>query len=188
MDESVKERVKDLVTAALLAVVGIGGFVFINPRGATVNIGPGGLSWQSLPFIYSGLLLVLTAVYALSAVRALMAARRQARPDRAAPDARTSDDDAERLTNRRRAAVALCTLLYALALPRFGFVISTPVLLFVLFRVFGRKDSVRNGITALVGGALLALLFIGVLHLPLQGTTWDPATRALGDLMRMLGR
>ena len=188
MNESSKESVKDLVTAALLAVVGIGGFVFINPRGAAVNIGPGGLSWQSLPFIYSGLLLVLTAVYALTSLRGLMAARRQAGPDREARAGRTNDADAERLTNWRRAAVAICILLYALALPRFGFVITTPVLLFVLFHVFGRKDPVRNAITALVGGALLALLFIGVLHLPLQGTTWDPATRAVGDLMRLLSR
>lgn len=184
MSSTVTERLKDLLTAAILIVVGIGGFVFINPTGASITDGPGGLSWRSLPFIYSGLLLALTGLYLVSTLRGLAAAMgtRDAGP---APDL---DEAAHaRITNLRRIGVIICTVAYMVALPLFGFVMTTPVLLFVMFYLFGRTALTGNLLTAIIGGLALSLLFIGFLKLPLHGSLWDPATHWLNGLMRSIG-
>lgn len=181
----VTERIKDLATAAVLIVVGIGGFLFINPTGAAVSNGPGGLSWRSLPFIYSGLLLALTAVYLLTSIRGLAAAI--GAPEEAGPASDPGEQAHARLTNLRRLGVVVCVVAYIMVLPPFGFVLTTPVLLFVMFYLFGRTNLVGNLLTALIGGFALALLFIGFLKLPLHGALWDPATRWLNGLMRSIG-
>jgi hypothetical protein len=185
MDSARRELVKDLVLAAVLFGVAVGGFLFINPTGAQVHEGPGGLSWRSLPFLYSGLLLVLVILFALStlldlwligrdeAPRSLLGARRPVAPDP------TSDG--------RRVLTLAAVIGYAAALKAFGFAIATFVLLFAMLRVLGRKSYLHNGLVALVGTLLLWVLFIGILKLPIEGSIWDPVTPLFNTLYGMTG-
>lgn len=182
--EARNERFKDLALAAALAVVGIGGFVFVGPSDM-VYPGPGGLTWRSLPFIYSGLLLALVALYVGSTVLDLLAMRRgRVPPALLGPRPPVQRDS---VADMRRLATFGCILAYALALAPFGFAIATPVLLFAMLRVLGRRDLMRNAVVALVGGLLLWLLFVGILKLPLEGRTFDPLTPALNALYRATG-
>lgn len=64
----INEKLKDLSLAATLLAIGIGGFLFINPQGAEVTEGPGGMTWRSMPFIYSGLILLLAAIWLIRGV------------------------------------------------------------------------------------------------------------------------
>ena len=192
MQKEVNERVKDLVTVVLLLAVGVGGFLFINPKGAAITEGPGGLSWRSLPFIYSGLLIGLTLVYGLTSAYGLWRAVRNGEDgetgEAASPELRDEGDrKAARTADLRRVAVVVCLAAYALSLPMFGFIITTPVLLLVLFYAFGRTRLSHNLTLAIVGGAVLSLLFIGLLKLPLRGAVWDPATPSVSQLFRTLG-
>ena len=186
MQSDVNERVKDLVTAGLLLMVGIGGFLFVNPKGVAVTPGPGGLTWRSLPFIYSGLLIGLTLVYALVSFAGLLRALKERDT---APSIEVAIEDAahSRLSNQRRLATVGCLVAYALALPQFGSVAMTPLLLVSLFYVFGRTNHLQNLALAIGGGSVLSLLFIGILKLPLRGSTLDPLTPMLSNLLRSMG-
>jgi hypothetical protein len=186
MKSEASERIKDIVTAAALLAVGVGGFLFINSKGAPVTEGPGGLSWRSLPFIYSGLLIGFTLIYAalsmIGLVKALGAEGGASRPS--SPPAELAH---ERLTNVRRLATVACLVAYAATLPMFGFAVTTPLLLFVLFYVFGRTSLAQNLMLALVGGLALWVLFVGILKLPLRGGLWDPLTPFLSNFLRSMG-
>ncbi|MEM1048149.1 MAG: tripartite tricarboxylate transporter TctB family protein [Pseudomonadota bacterium] len=185
MNGEVAERIKDLALAAVLALVGIGGFLFINPTGADYSAGPGGLTWRTLPFIYSGLLLFLVGLFAASTLYDLFLIRR-------GETARSLLGERPRVTgtfvsDSRRVATLVCLVAYAAALKPFGFAIATPVLLFAMLRVLGRRRYGQNLALAVIGGLLLWILFVGVLKLPMRGDFWDPLTPALNSLYAMTG-
>ncbi|MEZ5842396.1 MAG: tripartite tricarboxylate transporter TctB family protein [Hyphomicrobiaceae bacterium] len=186
MRSDVADRIKDLVTALVLAGVAIGGFLFINPKGAAVTEGPGGLSWRSLPFIYSGLLLALTVVYASISMIGLRRALRN-RMDAAVATLEHPPLTDQRRTDLRRLATVACLVLYATTLPMFGFALTTPVLLLALFFVFGRTNLFANLTLSLLGGFLLWLLFVGILKLPLRGEVFDPLTPFMSNTLRAMG-
>ncbi|WP_420393145.1 tripartite tricarboxylate transporter TctB family protein [Acuticoccus sp.] len=179
------ERFKDLLLAGVLALVGVGGFLFINPTGAEVYPGPGGITWRTLPFLYSGLLLGLVALYALSTVRDLLALSRHREP----PARLTERAPVRRqpVADARRVATLVALVAYAASIAPFGFAITTPVLLFAMLTILGRRGPASNLAIALVGAALLWVLFVGVLKLPMEGRTFDPVTPALNDLWRATG-
>lgn len=180
-DPGVREAVRDLALVAALAAIGVGGFLFVNPSATEVVTGPGGLTRHSLPFIYSGLLLFLVALLGVSAFRRL---RRV--PASAASEASGDRRETVRTVVRRVLCVA-CILLYALGIETVGFAISTPLLLFAMLRILGRRHLGHNLVLALVGGLLLWILFVGVLKLPMTGLLWDPVTPVLNDLYRLTG-
>ena len=185
MDPRVAETVKDLVLAVALACVGVGGFLFVNPTDAQVFDGPGGMSWRSLPFIYSGLLLFLVAVLAASTLHDTQRLRRGREPLALLGERPPSTSD--RRTWMRRALTVAAIFLYAAGIEAFGFAISTPLLLFAMLTVLGQRNFRRSVLLALVGGLLLWILFVGVLKLPMTGLVWDPVTPVLDDLYRMTG-
>lgn len=174
MESARRERLKDLLLAAVLLVVGIGGFLFVNPTGAAVHEGPGGLSWRSLPFLYSGLLLFLVAIFILSTVLDLWLIARGEAPRALLGERPPVTGDP--VSDGRRVLTLICLVAYAAALKAFGFAIATFVLLFVMLRVLGRSAYVQNTLIALVGTLLLWVLFIGILKLPIEGNVWDPVT------------
>ena len=87
----------------------------------------------------------------------------------------------------RRVLCVACILLYALGIETVGFALSTPLLLFAMLRILGRRHLGHNLALALVGGLLLWILFVGVLKLPMTGLVWDPVTPVLNDLYRLTG-
>lgn len=185
MNSARQERLKDLLLAAVLLVVAVGGFVFINPTGAEVTDGPGGLSWRTLPFLYSGALIVLVALFAASALLDLWLIG-QGRAPRSLFGERPPVA-ANPVADARRIITLACLFAYAAAIKMFGFAIATPVLLFVMLRVLGRRNLLENLAVALIGALLLWILFVGILKLPLSGQTWDPLTPLLNDLYAMTG-
>ena len=185
MDSARRERIKDLVLGFVLAAIGIGGFLFINPTGAAVTEGPGGLSWRTLPFIYSGLLLLLVAFFLASTLFDFWLLSK-GEPPRSLLGERP-EVKADPLSDRRRVMTLICITAYAASLGAFGFAISTFVLLFVMFRILGRTELMRNALIALVGTVLLWVLFIGLLKLPISGNVWDPVTPWLNKAYQMTG-
>ena len=185
MQDAYRERLKDLVLAVVLVAIGIGGFLFINPQGADVTTGPGGLSWRSLPFIYSGLLIALSLIYGASTAIGLRRAIADANGTQHGSQIETRPG--ERKANGRRVATLIALVGYALALPLFGFAIATPLLLLAMFVVLGREGLASNIGLALFGGFLLWLLFVRVLKLPLRGDLWDPITPILSKIVGAIG-
>lgn len=185
MDPRLAEAAKDLALVVVLACVGVGGFLFINPAGVEVFDGPGGMSWRSLPFIYSGLLLFLVALLAASTFHDMQRLRRGREPLALLGAREPSGSDPQ--TTTRRVLTVACIFLYAASVEAFGFAISTPLLLFAMLTVLGRRNYKQSLLLALIGGLLLWILFVGVLKLPMTGLTWDPVTPVLDDLYRMTG-
>ena len=189
MNETTKqdlaERYKDLAVVAVLTVVGIGGFVWINPEETEIYPGAGGLTWRSLPFIYSGILLFLVALWGASTVLDISRLRNWKRPPSVLgmPKPASSTPVAQ----MRRVAAFVAILVYAWAIGAFGFALSTPVLLFTMLVVFGRRNMAENLAIALIGSLVCWVLFAGVLKLPLTGDLWDPLTPVLNDLYKMTG-
>ena len=170
MQSSRPEILLDLLLAGAFAGFGLCGFLLVNPSGAALFEGPGGISWRTLPFVYSGLLLALTAIFAVQRLVAL---------SRAPLRAERYWHGLDRRVLARRLATLLVLILYVLGFGAFGFTLATPLFLFVMFRIYGLRDPLRNALRALLGGALLWLLFVQALKLPLYGTLWDPITPAL---------
>lgn len=179
------ERYKDLTLITALAVIGVGGYLAINFEETDIYPGAGGLSWRSLPFIYSGLLLLLLALWAGSTLLDISKLRRGA----AAPSVLGMPEPkgSTPVAQRRRIAAFVALLAYAWSIGAFGFAISTPVMLFAMLWVFGRRDLRKNLILALIGALLCWILFAGLLKLPLRGDMWDPLTPLLHDLYGLTG-
>lgn len=173
---------KDLATALGLLGFAIGAFVFINSDGASVYLGPGGISWRTMPFIYAGGLVALSLIYIAQSIAKIVAERAET-PDRPDP-ARAAED---RLIVRRRWITLALLLTYAATLKLLGFVIVTPVFLFLLFRLYARGRWRGDLALSLVGGLALWGLFVRILKLNLKGTWFDPVTPFLLDALKLLG-
>jgi hypothetical protein len=184
-DDQRRARIADLFLVGVLTAVAIGGFVFINPTDAQVNTGPGGLSWRTLPYFYSGILLALVGLFAAATLYDLHLIARNERPrsllGERVPDSR------DPVTRWRRFATVAVLLAYAFGIEAFGFAIMTPLLLLVMFHILGRPDFWRNVAVALIGGLVTWILFVGILKMPLQGNFWDPLTPVLKYLFSLTG-
>lgn len=76
------ERIKDLVLSFVLLIVGVAGFLFINPTGTEVVDGPGGLSFRTLPFVEFGALIFLVLLYVAASLLIFGCCRRGVRRGR----------------------------------------------------------------------------------------------------------
>lgn len=190
------EKTQDLGLGLLVLVIAIGGFLFVNPTDAPVSHGPGGMSWQSLPFIYSGLLLILAIVFIASTLVGMRNGGGKddqeagKTPDGLIDNTRENTliiaEKPDILSTVRRVSVVLCLILYTLLLDAFGFAMTTPFFLFAMLYTFGRRNLVENTLISGVGGSVLWVLFDFLLKMPLRGKVWDPLTPALTGLLRGL--
>ncbi|MEO4043652.1 tripartite tricarboxylate transporter TctB family protein [Hoeflea sp. CAU 1731] len=180
------EKTKELALDGCILVFAVGGLLFVNPTGSPIFEGPGGLSWRSLPLLYSGLLLGL-AVFSIGIT--LVAGREAPKTTTPATDGQMDEpqSESEMLHNLRRLGVAVALILYSQALVYMGFALSTPVFLFALLFLFGRRNLLENLAVSLIGGALLWLLFAYLLRMPLRGSLWDPLTPILMHTLRAIG-
>lgn len=192
------EKAKDLTLGLVVLAIAIGGFVFINPTGAAVTKGVGGLTWRTLPFIYSGLLLVFTLLFlgfTLFKGAQPVSEEGEAENELAAQAAEIDGPAPEEgpklfgfdLADVRRVAVIALLIAYSQAIGAFGFALSTPVFLFAVLYVFGKMKPVENLLVSLIGGAVLWMLFSYLLHMPLTGSVWDPVTPGLNHALRAMG-
>jgi hypothetical protein len=191
------ETVKDVLLGLAVMGFALGGFLFVNPTDAPVVEGPGGITWRTLPFIYSGLLLALAALFViLTLLRGPLPlspdAGKAAPADGDAANGATGGRDtavapARWLVGFRRLAVIVILIAYSQALGAFGFAIATPLFLFSLLYVFGRTQPRENALISFIGGFVLWILFAHLLKMPLAGEVWDPVTPALTAAARALG-
>ncbi|MEV8468902.1 tripartite tricarboxylate transporter TctB family protein [Fluviibacterium sp. DFM31] len=178
----ISEGWKDLVTAVGLLVFALAGFLYINPNGSGVWPGPGGMTWRTMPFIYSSLLSVLSIIYVVQSILKIRAERKLTRTP--VPPEQQAEN---RLILFRRVATFAFLMAYVSLLRVFGFAIVTPIFLFALFRLYARGDWKGDAVISLVGAFALWLLFVRILHLNLKGYTWDPVTPFLLDALSMVG-
>ena len=165
------DSLKDLVLALILFAVGLGAFLYIQygPGVALQNSRDAAITYRSFPSVVSGLLMLLSAVFAMASARAWLRARARDKPEAAAPE---GADDAQPagLSHLGLRVVALLVLLiaFANALGMAPLFVLASVFLFVSFFVFGQRRPVRMGVVALLGGACFHGLFVTVLNLPLS--------------------
>lgn len=191
-----KERAKDLALGVFILAIAAGGFLFVNPTDAPVTPGPGGITWRTLPWIYSGLLLALSLVFIATTFLAPSGSSK-AVEESAEPAVTAAADEAAdeqeplwlglRRSTARRVLIVLSLILYTQALEAFGFALATPVFLLALLYLFGRRDLRENLLTSFAGGFVLWLLFVHFLHMPLRGSLWDPVTPLLTGSLKALG-
>jgi Tripartite tricarboxylate transporter TctB family len=147
---------QDAVVALFLAAFGV--FVLVDmgmARGANI-VGAGGVTFATLPMLYAGLLLLLSA---LMLVGAIVRLRRE-------PDGKIAFVLAPVVWVRIGSTIGLC-LLFALLLNRVPFMLLTAVFLFLLFLAYGHRKFQSALVVAVVGAIGLDALFLRILHLPL---------------------
>jgi len=190
------EKLKEICVGIFVLAFSLVGFLFVNPTDAPVTEGPGGLTWRTIPFIYSGLLMALAILFLaitllrgpipvdeITAEEAEAEAEEVAR-EAAAPHPMLFGMD---VAVARRILVILLLILYAKAMEFFGFALTTPLFLFVVLFVFGRPKILENLLVALIGGVALWTLFAYLLKMPLEGHVWDPVTPAISQALHALG-
>ena len=188
------EKSKDLALGVFILAIAIGGFLFVNPADAPVTKGVGGISWRTLPFAYSGLLLICACLFlGLTALQGNGAesSKTEINTGDTAPDTDVEPPESTvfgfKLSALRRLLVVAILVVYSQALSAFGFAISTPVFLFAVLFIFGKINVRENFLVSTIGGLVLWLLFSYFLRMPLSGALWDPVTPALNHLLRAMG-
>lgn len=174
---------KDLVTAICILLFAIGGFVFINSDGANVYPGEGGITWQTMPFVYAGLLLLLGVIYAVQSYKKIQ--QEMATPLSIQVNAQDVDDQ-KKIWFRRIGSLILL-LIFVSLLKVLGFAIMAPLFLFSLFRLYQRGDWKGDLIISFIGGICLWFLFVPILHMNLKGEDLDPVTPFLLNSLKAVG-
>lgn len=160
------ESVKDCFLALILFSVGLAGLLYIQygPGEALQNSRDAQITFRSFPTVISGLLMLLTGLYAAASFAAWLKSKNpDAGDDSARPAAREPGYLAARI-------VGLIGLLVAFALtigmaPLF---VLASIFLFIAFFIFGQTGLLRMGVIAILGGGLFHGLFIMILDLPLN--------------------
>lgn len=190
------EKLKEVLLGLFVLGISIVGFLFVNPTGAPVTEGPGGLSWRTVPFIYSGLLMALAVAFlAITIIRGPIPVDEQTTEE---AEAEAEEDAREaaaphpamfgvEISTLRRIAVIVALIVYSQAMDAFGFAVATPPFLFLVLYIFGRTKLAENILTSLIGSAVLWTLFAHLLKMPLTGHVWDPVTPALSAALRAVG-
>lgn len=173
---------KDLLTAIGILIFALCGFIFLNPEGRSAFAGSDGMTWRTMPLIYTSLLAGLGAIYFWQSVRKIKLERGL---ELAHVTAQERAED--RLILFRRVAAIGILLIYVTLMNEFGFAITTPVFMFLLFRLFKRCPWPGDALISLVGSSVLWVLFVRILHLNLKGDTWDPVTPFLLGILKALG-
>ncbi len=164
------EHAKDFLLAlALIAIAGIALAILAATTGEPKISGAGVLTFATLPSIYAGALIALSALLALNAFRScIRTGWRKAADAVVAP---SSDADAKGPTQKtilsRTVATLLLLIVYALLLQYVHFMVLTTLFLAVLFVVLGQRSWLWVPLIAVLGGAGFYALFIWGLNLPI---------------------
>lgn len=190
------EKLKEVAIGIFILGFSVVGFLFINPTDAPVVEGPGGLSWQTIPLIYSGLLMALAILFlAITIFRGPIPVD-EITPEEAAVEAEEDAQEAAAphpmmfgypLAVVRRAAVIVALIIYTWAMRDIGFALATPVFLFVVLYIFGRKNFRENVLVSVIGAFAMWMMFAHFLKMPLEGAVWDPVSPFLNSLFRGIG-
>ncbi|MBV1866693.1 MAG: tripartite tricarboxylate transporter TctB family protein [Marinosulfonomonas sp.] len=173
---------KDILTAVGLLVFALCGFLFLNPESRSAFAGSDGMTWRTMPLIYASLLAGLGAIYLWQSIRKFQAERQQEQEP--VPEQTRAED---RTIFFRRTTTIGMLLVYVALMGEFGFAMTTPIFMFLLFRLFKRGSWQGDALISFIGASLLWILFVRILHLNLEGDTWDPVTSFLLGSFRALG-
>lgn len=160
------ESVKDCFLALILFSVGLAGLLYIQygPGEALQNSRDAQITFRSFPTVISGLLMLLTGIYACASFTAWVRSR----------NAGTDGDDTgvtapgpAYLAARIVGLIALLVV-FALTIGMLPLFILASIFLFIAFFIFGQTNLLRMGVIAILGGGLFHGLFILILDLPLN--------------------
>ena len=190
------EKRKEIAIGVFIFAFSVVGFLYINPTDAPVTEGPGGLTWQTIPLIYSGLLMALAVLFLATTILRGPIPVEEFSPEEAITEA--EEEAREKAVSKplpfgidistvRRIAVIAALILYVKGMEAFGFALTTPIFLFLVLYIFGRKKFTENFLVAVIGGAALWLMFAYILKIRLDGSVWDPVSPALSGFLRGLG-
>jgi hypothetical protein len=156
---------RDAVVSAVLIVVGLAAIFRINTVGTSRAVVTQSLTHASLPTLYASLLVLLSAVMLIGALRVLLRRPIGARDDALRPsEGGTATDHSSFLVRWLGTLAAL--VVFALLLPHVPFLLLTTVFLASLFWLFGRTGLVKVAAASIIGGSAFYLLFVVFLRLP----------------------
>ncbi len=157
------ESTKDFVLAAAFIAVGVAALVVLARTKAGGSSGADVVGFATLPRLYAGLLVGLGALLAASSLFKML---RDARSHHVAPKVRSAFADP--IVLMRAFGSIVLMILYVLGLQQFPFFPVTAVFLAVMFFLYGRGPIWRVLLVAILGGAVLDVLFIRIINLPLH--------------------
>lgn len=184
-----QEKWKDVALGGFVVGIALAGFVFVNPTDAPVVAQAGGMSWRTLPYIYSGLLLFLACLFIGTTILHGPVPVEDHSTEQEQTDTGNDAEDGRILTQSmiRRLLVVVLLIVYSQLLRSFGFAISTPIFLFAIQLTFGNRNLGKIVAVSVIGGGVLWVLFAHLLHMPLRGDLWDPVSPFLTHVLNAIG-
>lgn len=159
-NEAAGELLKDVLFGGALVALGVFLLVWIVETPAGFASATTAIDFDTVPILCSTGLILLSAVYLMGRVRALLAHRRNAGGPLVPPATRPSALFWQRLIT------VVVLIAYAVALRHLPFFVATLALLAALFAVYGQRSPIRIAAVSVLGSAALTLLFIYALNLP----------------------
>ncbi len=163
-----RESNKDIVLSIGLIAIGAVALVIIMTTTAERRIsGAEVMTFATMPAIYSGFLIALSALSLFGAIRR---SRATVRRELAEPAILSTDQPAagpsRRMIALRTVATLVALLAYTLLLEFVHFWILTTAFLALMFVLFGQRSPLRVGLVSVCGGTAFYALFILALGLP----------------------
>ncbi|MEQ8709405.1 MAG: tripartite tricarboxylate transporter TctB family protein [Rhodospirillales bacterium] len=160
------ESVKDCFLAIVLFSVGLAGLLYIQygPGEALQNSRDAQITFRSFPTAISGLLMLLTGIYAVASGVAWLKSRHQ---EAAGENEQAGVPGPAYLAARVIGLVALLVI-FALTIGMLPLFVLASIFLFIAFFIFGQTEPLRMGVIALLGGGFFHGLFVLILDLPLN--------------------
>lgn len=162
-----RERMKDLVLALALIALGVFGYVNIRSGVATGLLEQQDITFATLPSIWSALLVLLAAIYALSVLVDLARVRSRIVREHRAGEFEPAAPRLERRLVLRLVATVVALVLFALLLGELPFFVLVTVFLFATLVTYGQPIHWTTALLAVLGGAGFHALFVWILKLPL---------------------
>ncbi len=155
---------QDFALALVLFGIGLGALLYIQfgPGQALQSSQDAQITFRSFPSAIAMMLMVLSALFALSSGLAIRRVRESERPVQAAPAVAPP-----KYLRLRILALLGLLIAFALAIGTMPLFVLASVFLFVAFLIFGQTSLLRVTVVAIIGGALFHGLFVLILHLPL---------------------
>lgn len=184
-----QEKWKDVTLGGFVVGIALAGFIFVNPTDAPVVSQAGGMSWRTLPYIYSGLLLFLACLFIATTILngPIPVEDHTTEQEQTDKSSEAEDDRIPARSMIRRLLVVVLLIVYSQLLKSFGFALSTPMFLFAIQLTFGNRNVGKNLAVSVIGGGVLWVLFAHLLHMPLRGDVWDPVSPFLTHALHAIG-
>jgi len=156
-DFKLHESLKNLLTSALILILGVVSLLNVNPTGAKLVYGVDGMTFETFPVGVTFILIGLASVYfIISGLKVLAYLKEKA----VIGNQSQTVQDFKRLIYLQRLAIVIGLSLYAFSLGKINFLISTALFLYFTGLLLGRRDYIKFAALSVAGAIVVYLLFV----------------------------